>query len=558
MNSMKLIKLFFYTVAAVLVFSCSTEDELIEDWIATTSDGDTTDVVVETYDVGSMDASKYVALGNSLTAGYTDGALSPKGQANSFAALLGAQLEAAGGGAFVSPNIVSGNGNSNGTDSGTGTISIDLAAALAFLQTGQGSIADALVVSDGSPLTTNTEASINNYGVPGARTIDVVTAGYGTFNGFFGAFQTSAATSVVADIAVAGGSFFSVWLGSNDVLGYTLDGGENDTYNPFDPSTITSTADFSAALSATLDALSATGAEGVILNIPPLTTIPYMQVVTELGGGVDLVPLTDQATVDQLEAAFNVPFPSPVDGVDPGYNSLLDLAVTMGELSESEAESRKISWILGANPPLMTDESLTPLSLDVSAFVGLPDGSFFVEVPQLRQATSTDLFPLDALFVLGVEVSEGVIAGVTTPLADSLTLTLSEQATVITAYATFNAIIEGEVAARSNLELIDVHPLFADINGLSATEAALLGMTEAGIAAADGVFGLVEDGVTLVPLSLDEVQLYNSIFSTDFVHPNPRGAGLITNEVIDHLNERYGANIPSVDIIDLTGINAPL
>ena len=151
-------------------------------------------------------------------------------------------------------------------------------------------------------------------------------------------------SSVVGDIVSANGTFFTLWIGSNDVLGYANSGGSNDTFDPANTSTITDAKQFETSIKAALDALTANGAEGLILNVPPVTTAPYFQVATTLGGGVELVLLTDQALVDQLNGAFNVPFPSPVQGVDPGYNTLLDIAVALDSNNEAlaaEVERRK-------------------------------------------------------------------------------------------------------------------------------------------------------------------------------------------------------------------------
>ena len=534
---------------AVLLTNCSSEDSLINDWI----DANETK---NTASSGEVDVTKYVAVGNSLTAGFYDGALFPSGQENSYPAILANQLKLIGGGEFVNPDIVNGN---SGFPS---RISIDLAAALAFIEQGQGSLADALVYASPDELKNNTKNDINNYGVPGARSIDIVTPGYGAANGLFGAFQKGATSSVVGDAASANGTFFTLWIGSNDVLGYASSGGTNDIFDPLNPSTITDADQFKASIKAALDALTANGAEGLILNVPPVTTAPYFQVATTLGGGVELVPLTDQALVDQLNGAFNVPFPSPVPGVDPGYNTLLDIAVALDPNNEAlaaEVSRRKISWKLGANAPLITDESLSVL--DISAAAGLPAGS--IVLPQLRQASATnaigvgDLFTLPALFTLGQALSETAIVGVTVPLGDEFTLTESEQINVIIATAEFNAIIAEEASNRNNVNLVDIHPLFSDINGLSVAQAAGLQLSNEGLAAADGVVGRNVNGINLVPISFETLSLYNSVYSTDFTHPNPRGAALVANEIIKVLNAAYNSTIPEVNPLDYEHINAP-
>ena len=550
------ITLLFFIGAAVA--ACDSEDELTEDWI----DANTPDPT----SVGTLDATKYVSVGNSLTAGFADGALFPKGQANSFPSILAGQFELAGGGEFNNPDIIS-------AENGTGRISLDIAAALAFLEEGEGSLADALITADASPLSANT-VSVNNFGVPGARAIDVVTAGYGALNPFFGAFQSSATASVISDAAAADGSFFSLWIGSNDVLGYAIDGGTNDTFDPFDPSTITDSPinpaapaapNFLAAITGALDGLSANGATGVVLTIPPVTTIPYFQAATTLGGGVELVPLTDATQVAQLNGAFNIPIDTILTGGSPGYNILMDSAAAAGAITQAEADRRKVSWQVGANAPLITDESLTVLTnLDLSSQFGFPAGTVVVpSIPQLRQASGTntlglgDLFPLPALFSLGTALSATEIIGVTVPLADSVTLTETEQVNVITAVSTYNAIIRAQASARANVLLVDLDPLFADVNGLSAEQAGALGMSSDGIAAADGVQGRDVNGINLVPISFESTTLFNSVFSTDFIHPNPRGNALIVNEIIEVLNSQLGSEISVVNPLDFPGINAP-
>src|ERR1051325_5578705 len=52
---------------------------------------------------GNLDFSRYVAVGNSLTAGYSDGSLYRSGQERSYPAILAAQFAMVGGGEFRQP-----------------------------------------------------------------------------------------------------------------------------------------------------------------------------------------------------------------------------------------------------------------------------------------------------------------------------------------------------------------------------------------------------------------------------------------------------------------------
>ncbi len=55
------------------------------------------------YSAGDADFSRYVAVGDSLTAGYADSALYRSGQENSFPNILANQFKAVGGGVFNQP-----------------------------------------------------------------------------------------------------------------------------------------------------------------------------------------------------------------------------------------------------------------------------------------------------------------------------------------------------------------------------------------------------------------------------------------------------------------------
>ncbi|MEP1142006.1 MAG: hypothetical protein ABJH44_17430, partial [Balneola sp.] len=81
----KLYKIFLLLIVAGLIgYSCDgIEDSLVDDQLEENPLPTSPD-----YSSGSADFSNYVAIGNSLTAGYMDGALYSNGQANSVAAIL--------------------------------------------------------------------------------------------------------------------------------------------------------------------------------------------------------------------------------------------------------------------------------------------------------------------------------------------------------------------------------------------------------------------------------------------------------------------------------------
>src|SRR5574338_653694 len=54
---------------------------------------------------GDADFTKYISIGNSLTAGYMDGTIYDRGQQNSFPSILARQFVTVGGGEFVQPDV---------------------------------------------------------------------------------------------------------------------------------------------------------------------------------------------------------------------------------------------------------------------------------------------------------------------------------------------------------------------------------------------------------------------------------------------------------------------
>lgn len=522
-----------------VLVSCN-EDELIEQRL------EDNPLPTERVSVsGSADFSKYVAIGNSLTAGYMDGALFPLGQRDAYPSVLAAQFALAGGGSFTFPDIVSGNGY--GAVNADGSIRGRSSANAAAAADPTASLTDIIQFSTGSAITPSSIASsnLNNFGVPGMRMVDAAFAGYGNVNPFFGGFQSSATASVVGDAAASGATFFSIWLGSNDVLGYALSGGAfGEMFDPTNPSTLSSTDAFSASLSGTLDAMSANGASGVILTIPPVTLAPFFQFVTGSEAGINLIPL-DAATAGVVNGGY------------ADYNNGLDAAVALTIISADEAARRKINFIEGRNRPVITDENLTVA--DISAAFGAPAGT--VVLPNSRHLEQGELLPLTAASVLGQPADPSnplSIQGVAVPLADQYVLTLQEQGALGLRTAQFNGIIAAQAAARANVTMVDIQPVFADMFGLTAQQAALLGLSPAAQSAADGVLGLVFNGTTFLPLSLDLSAVFSSLFSTDLIHPNPRGQVFVANEIIKVINATYGSNFEEVNPLDAPGINVAL
>lgn len=239
----------------------------------------TTTTTTTTPSAGTTDFTKYVAVGNSLTAGLTNGGLYNAGMQYSFPNLLATQFVAAGGGTFTQPTFDTGQENGSGflkLTSTTPTI-VSETSSLAVIGTGADNARPLLAKYASS-------STLNNLGVPGLSLAAATTAGYGFNNaaGFNQYFErllgTSDATSSYADFITAQASsatFFSCWLGGNDVLGYATTGGNAvDSKSP-----ITPTALFEANLKTILDKFSSAKG-GIMLSIPKITLAAYFKTVT--------------------------------------------------------------------------------------------------------------------------------------------------------------------------------------------------------------------------------------------------------------------------------------
>ncbi|GAO28698.1 SGNH/GDSL hydrolase family protein [Geofilum rubicundum] len=226
---------------------------------------------------GELDLSSYVALGDSYSAGYTDGALGHESQLQSLPSILAQQFALAGGGEFRQPLMPEG--------TSVGTTVIDQAGNL------NGYLKLNVIGGTLAPLPTlgnkavfadliGDEGPFNNMAVPGAKSFHLLASefgnpnlGQGNYNPYYTRFASQPGISnVVSDALRAGPTFFSLWIGGNDVLGYALTGGTSDE--------ITSEMFFSAYVNSIVNSLTSGNTNGVIANIPAIDALPYFSYLT--------------------------------------------------------------------------------------------------------------------------------------------------------------------------------------------------------------------------------------------------------------------------------------
>jgi len=366
---------------------------------------------------GDADFTRYVAIGNSLTAGYSDAALSKDGQTNSYPNMLATQFKMAGGGEFKIPYMNAG----AGSDASGNPRRI-----LGYVVPCGSTVPTLSPVFDpaGATPINNVAAGgpYNLVGVPGARAIDANFSLYSSFNPFLQRYaQTPGTSTMLTEALRINPTFFTLWLGSNDVLLYAL-GGAVFSASPLVPQ-ISDPISVQNALTQMVDTLTKNGAKGAIANVPDITSIPYFTTVPWNGA------VLTQGKADTLNAAY------------------AGLGLT------------NITWIAGANGFMIVDSTAPG---------------------NMRHATANDYIllttPGDSLRcgLWGVSPAK--------PLKDQFVLDATEALAIATATNQYNNTI-ASLATTYHLALVDINALLKNFksgvtyNGISLSSTFVSGGT---------------------------------------------------------------------------------
>ena len=468
---------------------------------------------------GTADFSKYVSLGNSLTAGYCDSALFIAGQEGSYPNLLSQRFALVGGGEFKIPFM---NDNVGGLLLGGFQIQ---GPRLYFNGSGPAPVSGTTTTEVSNILT----GPYNNLGVPGAKSFHLVAPGYGNVAGvasgasnpYFVRFASSPGTTVLADAFAQAPTFFSLWIGNNDVLSYATSGGMGiNQLGNLDPATyggndITDPNVFASVYSTLVNQLTANGAKGVVANIPYVTSVPFFTTVP-----TNPIPGLPAASAGQLNALFG------------GINAALAGASLPARFVTLVADDANPATV-ESNPLLIKDESLLNISSQITAaltpVLGAPTAGFLGALyGQARHASnaaaSRDYILLTARAVIGTTQTGAPspfnTIGVSYPMQDNTTLTASETAEVKTATDAYNATILA-LANSKDLAFVDANAALNQV--------------------ANG--GLVYNGYTMT-----STYVTGNSFSLDGVHPSPKGYALIANKFLEAINAKYGCNFKGVNL----------
>ncbi len=464
---------------------------------------------------GTADFSNYVALGDSFAAGYSDGALFIEGQMGAYPNILAQQFALVGGGEFTTPFMSDNIGG--------------------LLLGGTPIYGPRLYFNGASPapvpgpptteLTNHLSGPFNNMGIPGAKSFHLIAEGYGNTAGvalktaspYFSRFSsnsTSTKLTVLEDAKNQNPTFFSLWIGGNDELGYATSGGDPSV----DP--LTPPATFDAVYNIILSQLTTGGKKGVIANLPYVTTLPYFYVIKynqltqanlTLGG------------VNQVNA-LNTQLYGPL------HNALAFLG-----------QGNRINLLstTGNNPMVIKDETLVNLSVQLTQVLiggGVPAqtaGALGAIFGQVRQTVPSDLICFSAATRIGQPTSLALdgevspvpslnILGINYPLPDRYVLLPTEVAEIKAATDAYNQTIQTAVTTY-DLAFFDAKVVMDQ-----------LGTT----------------GITANNFTLNSTFVTGGAFSLDGIHPSPRGYALIANKFIQAINAKYGSNLKSVNLGD--------
>ena len=431
-------------------------------------------------DSGDADFSSYVAMGESITAGFSDNSLFAAAQMNSYPNIMAEYMSLAGGGEFTQPYVDDNVGGINvGGDEFWGP-------RLFFNGAGPAEVS-------GSPSTEATNivpGPYNNMAMPFANAITFVAPGVGSMEGLMAGLAnpwyvraaSSNGATMVGDALMQQPTFVTLVPG-HDFANYGLFGASGF---PFGPLELEGPTGMLAGVVGTIQTLSAAVPNGVITTLPDPTntatfnTVPY-----------NSIPLTEE-----FAGMLNM-------ALAPPYNLGLLAAQGAGLISADEVALRTLVAVTGNNPVLIEDEDLTDLSA-----LGLPS---------IRLANANDKISLFALQVLGTvpdPTNPLGIWGVTIPAPDLFVLTANEIEEIQTKVSAGNAAIAASVP--SGWALFDLAGLYNEI---------------------------VTTGVSEDDFNMTGDLIFGGFFGMDGYNPTSRGSALIAKKMLEAIDATWGSNL---------------
>lgn len=277
--------------------------------------------------------ARYVAVGNSITAGFQSLGINDSTQQQSYAVLVAEQM----GTEFNIPSL-----NAPGCPPPVTNI---------FTSARQGGRGDDFCALRDTPV----PSSLNNVAVPGAKTLDAISNfGPGTSANELTLLLLGGRTQVQAAVA-ADPTFVSVWLGNNDVLGAALSGVADET-------TITQTPAFEANYTAVLDSLNAlTDVQGgVLIGVVDATLIPY------LSPGVAYWQAEQQSALPPTFDVADSCAPAQLGGV--GETTLVPFRYGFGTLLAQAQQGQSVTLDCAGDALVLTPQEVATVTSAVQSY----------------------------------------------------------------------------------------------------------------------------------------------------------------------------------------------
>ncbi|HLP14915.1 MAG TPA: SGNH/GDSL hydrolase family protein [Bacteroidota bacterium] len=392
--------------------------------------------------LGSVKVNKYVAIGNSLTAGYQSNGWYESAQIYSFPNQIAQQLTASGAqiGKFEQPIW---------SDPGTPDPATGKASRYEIISLGNPIVIGPKGLTMGAPTNVTLARPYDNLGIPGLVIASFMDETNFTKNPLVDATLRSAAgfpksvyghVSVLASAPATKPDLVTFWLGNNDVLGFATSGGVS-------PKAPTDAAVFAALYTTALTNLRALLPDAKILvaTIPDVRAIPFF---TTIG-------------------------PKMAAGIAGA--KALNPAIT-GMYYQKHGETGMGTGLTSLNAA--GDVMITLTGSPYATKLGMPTGAWYANNKKIYPALPP-----------GIDTTKAFGFDPRNPWPDALVLDASEQATAGNALASFNATIKS-VAASKSAAVVDMNEFF---NGIKANGITFAGEKFTTEYVSGGLFSL--DGV---------------------------------------------------------------
>ncbi|WP_051203381.1 SGNH/GDSL hydrolase family protein [Hugenholtzia roseola] len=552
---------------------------------------------------GTADFSKYIALGNSLTSGYADGALYRQGQINSYPNMIATSLKEAGllQGEFKQPLVPEGNGS--GGASGRLQLQIVNGAPLPVATENDPTVFQSVAA----------QAPFQNLGVPGARSFHLVTPLFGAPQGgnpFFTRFCTAPGEKSVLDEAVAQApTFFTLWIGNNDVLGYALAGGDGGAGDQ-----ITSTQVLQGSIAGVVGGLKQANpnVKGAIANIPAILKIPYFTFIphnflsqeqaTLIYTGVRAAveaqarPTVEAAVRQQVTAAVaqvvRETMVTPQVTAAVRQQVVAQVTATVREqarqqalaqgASEAQAAAAADAFVASAEGQALIEQNVEAqmaseqvqalIAQNVEAQMASPQVQAGIEAEVNTRMQSAEIQAIIAQQLANVVAAIGLPseigaqnpflietertaqnpAGIRVATPEDMILLAVGSYVSTPAFQAFPVlpgrfVLDSEEQGEINNAIASYNSVIAEI--AQANDLALVDMS--------GFFNEVQSGFVYNGVSYSPTFITGGAFSLDGIHLTDRGYALAANEFIKAINAKYNATISPVPVNQYRGILFP-